>query len=100
MKTFARLALLVVLISAMPAPTARAWPFKSKLTRENYEKIHNGMTKAQVEEILGMPKQMKSEAEIQGIGKLESWIYWHRRTMVMIGFTNGYVSDESWTEGW
>jgi len=99
MKTFARLALLVVLISAMPAPTARAWPFKSKLTRENYEKIHNGMTKAQVEEILGMPK-MKSEAEIQGIGKLESWIYWHRRTMVMIGFTNGYVSDESWTEGW
>ena len=84
----------------MPAPTARAWPFKSKLTRQNYEKIHNGMTKAQVEEILGMPKQMKSEAEIQGIGKLESWIYWHRRTMVMIGFTNGYVSDESWTEGW
>ena len=100
MKTFARLALLVVLISAMPAPTARAWPFQSKLTRENYEKIHNGMTKAQVEKILGTPKQMKSEAEIQGIGKLESWMYWHRRTMVIVGFTNGYVSDESWTEGW
>ena len=58
------------------------------------------MTKAQVEEILGTPKQMKSEAEIQDIGKLESWIYWHRHTMVIIGFTNGYVSDKSWTEGW
>ena len=38
------------------------------------------MTKAQVEEILGRPKQMKSEADIQGIGKIESWIYWRRRT--------------------
>ena len=84
----------------MLAPAAHAWPFKSKLTRQNYKKIHNGMTKAQVEKILGTPKQMKSEAEIQGIGKLESWIYWRRRAMVMIGFTNGYVSDESWTEGW
>jgi hypothetical protein len=102
MKTLAHLALLVVLISAVPAPAAHAlpWPPKSKLTRQNYEKIHNGMTKEQVEEILGRPKQMKSEAEVQGIGKLESWIYWRRRTMVVIGFTNGYVSDESWTEGW
>ena len=100
MKTLARLALLVVLIPAMPAPAAHAWPFKSKLTRQNNEKIHNGMTKAQVEEILGMPKQVKSEAEIEDIGQLESWIYWRRRAMVLIEFTNGYVSDESWTEGW
>jgi hypothetical protein len=102
MKTLARFALLVVLISAVPAPAAHAWPwhFESKLTRQNYERIHNGMTKEQVEVILGRPKQMKSEAEVQGIGKLESWIYWRRRTMVVIGFTNGYVSDESWTEGW
>jgi hypothetical protein len=102
MKTLVSLASLVVLISAMPVPAVHAWPWpsKSKLTRQNYERIHNGMTKEQVEAILGMPKQMKSEADVQGIGKLESWIYWHHRTMVVIGFTNGYVSDESWTEGW
>ena len=56
MKTFARLALLLVLILAMPGPAARAWPFKSKVTRQNYERIHNGMTETQVEEILGKPK--------------------------------------------
>src|SRR5262249_48849413 len=55
MKTLARLALLVVLILATPAPAARAWPFQSKVTRENYEKGHNAMTKAQVEEILRSP---------------------------------------------
>src|SRR5713101_7504969 len=99
MQTIARLALLVALFAAMPAPLAQAWSLKSKVTKENYEKIHNGMTKDQVQEILGKPNNMKSEMEIQGMGKLESWIYWHRGTMVMIGFTNGYVSDKSWTEG-
>jgi hypothetical protein len=99
MKTLARLALLIALILAMPAPGARAWPFKSKVTRENYEKIHNGMTKAQVEEILGKPTEMKSEMGLQDLGEFESWIYWHRGTMVMIGFSNGYVSDKSWTQG-
>jgi hypothetical protein len=99
MKILARLAVLVVLIATLPAPTAHAGLFKSKVTKENYDKIHNGMTKAQVEEILGKPNQMKSEMEIQGLGKLESWIYWHRGTMVMIGFSNGFVSDKSWTEG-
>jgi len=98
-KILARLALLVVLILAMPAPVARAWPFNSKVTRENYEKIHNGMTKAQVEEILGKPNEMKTETGIQGLGEFESWIYWHGGTMVMIGFSKGYVSDKSWTEG-
>jgi SmpA / OmlA family len=99
MKTLARLALLIALILAMPAPGARAWPFKSKVTRENYEKIHNGMTKAQVEEILGKPTEMKSEMGLQDLGEFETWIYWHRGTMVMIGFSNGYVSDKSWTQG-
>ena len=99
MKTLARFALLVVLILAIPAPAARAWPFKSKVTRENYEKIHNGMTKTQVETILGKPTEMKSEMGLQDLGEFESWIYWHRGIMVMIGFSNGYVSDKSWTQG-
>ena len=98
MRTFARLAVLIVLLLAMPAPAARAWPFKSKLTREKYEKIHNGMTKAQVQEILGKPAEMKSEVGLQDLGEFDSWIYWHRSTMVMIGFSNGYVSDKSWTQ--
>jgi hypothetical protein len=99
MKIFARLALLILLILAMPTPAAHARPFKSKVTRENYEKIHNGMTKAQVEEILGKPTEMKSEMGLQDLGEFESWIYWHRGTMVMIGFSNGYVSEKSWTQG-
>ena len=99
MKTLARLTLLILLILAMPAPAGHAWPFKSKVTRENYEKIHNGMTKAQVKEILGKPNEMKSEMGLQDLGEFESWIYWHRGAAVMIGFSNGYVSEKSWTQG-
>jgi hypothetical protein len=99
MKTLARLALLIVLSLAVPATTTQAWPFKSKVTRENYERVHNGMTKAQVEQILGKPTEMKSEMGLQDLGEFDSWIYWHRGTMVMIGFSNGYVSDKSWTQG-
>ena len=61
MKTLARFALLIVLILVMPVPAAPALPFKSKVTRQNYEKIHKGMTKAQVKKILGKPTEMKSE---------------------------------------
>ena len=99
MKALTRLALLILLILAMPAPAAHAWPFKSNVTRENYEKIRNGMTKAQVEKILGKPTEMKSEIGLQDLGEFESWIYWHRGTMVMIGFSNGHVSEKSWTQG-
>ena len=99
MKTLARLALLIVFILAIPAPAAHAWPFGSKVTRQNYERIHNGMTKAQVEQILGKPTEMKSEKGLQDLGEVETWIYWRRETMVMIGFSNGYVFDKSWTKG-
>ena len=99
MTTVARLALLIVLILVMPVPAAPALPFKSKVTRQNYERIHNGMTKAQVEKILGKPAEMKNEMGLQDLGEFDSWIYWHGEIMVMIGFTNGYVSDKSWTQG-
>jgi hypothetical protein len=98
MKTLTRLTLLIVLSLAVPAPTMRAWPFKSKVTRENYERVHNGMTKAQVQQILGNPAEMKSEMGLQDLGEFDSWVYWHRGTMVMIDFSNGYVSDKSWTQ--
>jgi hypothetical protein len=100
MKTIARLALLVVLMTAIPAPMAQAaWPFKSKVTRENYDKIHNGMSKDEVEAILGKPNTMKSEMEMQGLGKIESWVYMHKGIMIMVGFTSGRVSDKTWSEG-
>ena len=99
MKTLARLALLIVLILVMPVHAAPALPFKSKVTRQNYEKIHNGMTKAQVEKILGKPAEMKNEMGLQDLGEFDSWIYWRGEIMVMIGFSNGYVSDKSWTQG-
>ncbi len=99
MTTVARLALLIVLILVTSVPAAPALPFKSKLTRANYEKIHNGMTKAQVEKILGKPAEMKNEMGLQDLGEFDSWIYWHGGIMVMIGFSNGYVSDKSWTQG-
>jgi hypothetical protein len=99
MKTLARLALLIALILVMPVHAAPALPFKSKVTRQNYERIHNGMTKAQVEKILGKPAEMKNEMGLQDLGEFDSWIYWRGETMVMIGFSNGYVSDKSWTQG-
>jgi len=98
MKILPRFALLIALILAIPAPTAQAWPFKSKVTRANYEKVHNGMTKAQVQQILGKPSEMKSEKGLQDLGEFDSWVYWHRGAMVMIDFSNGYVSDKSWTQ--
>ena len=99
MKTLVRLALLMVLILMMPVHAAPALPFKSRVTRANYEKIHNGMSKAQVEKILGRPAEIKNEVGLQDLGEFDSWIYWHAETMVMIGFSNGYVSDKSWTKG-
>ena len=99
MKTLARFALLIVLILVMPVPAAPALPFKSKVTRQNYEKIHKGMTKAQVKKILGKPTEMKSETGLQDLGEFDSWIYWHGAIMVMICFSNGYVSDKSWIQG-
>jgi hypothetical protein len=99
MKILARLALLIVFILVVPVHAAPALPFKSKVTRQNYERIHNGMSKSQVEKILGKPAQMKNEMGLQDLGEFDSWIYWHGETMVMIGFSNGYVSDKSWTQG-
>jgi hypothetical protein len=99
MKTLARLALLIALILVMPVHAAPTLPFKSKVTRQNYERIHNGMTKAQVEKILGKPSEMKSEMGLQDLGEFDSWIYWHGGIVVMVAFSNGYVSDKSWTQG-
>src|SRR6266513_1401693 len=99
MKTLARLAPLIVLILVILVPAAPALPFKSKVTRQNYERIHHGMTKAQVEKILGRPAEMKNEVGLQDLGEFDSWIYWHGEIMVMIGFSNGYVSEKSWTKG-
>src|SRR5215471_243004 len=99
MKTLARLSLLIVLVLVTPVPAAPALPFKSKVTRQNYERVHNGMTKAQVERILGKPAEMKNEMGLQDLGEFDSWIYWHGEIMVMVAFSNGYVSDKSWTQG-
>ena len=99
MKTLARFVLLIVLILGTSVPAVPALPFKSKVTRQNYERIHHGMTKAQVEKILGRPAEMKNEVGLQDLGEFDSWIYWHGQIMVMIGFSNGYVSDKSWTQG-
>jgi hypothetical protein len=98
MKTLARLTLLLIVSLSVAAPTPGAWPFKSKVTRANFEKIHNGMTKIQVQQILGKPNEMKSERGLQDLGEFDSWVYWHRGAMVMIDFSNGYVSDKSWTQ--
>ena len=57
MTTVARLALLIVLILVMPVPAAPTLPFKSKVTRQNYERIHNGMTKPRWKRFSeGLPK--------------------------------------------
>ena len=72
---------------------------KKVVTKENYDKINNGMTEEEVEAILGKPKS-KSENEIQGIGKtvLKHYQEGFSLTAIDVYFTNGKVTAKNWTE--
>jgi uncharacterized membrane protein len=72
-----------------------------KFSKENYNKIKNGMTQAQVKEILGDPDST-SESEIPGFGKTDMWHFQDTSIMTNtieaceIYFQNGKVNMKNW----
>jgi outer membrane protein assembly factor BamE (lipoprotein component of BamABCDE complex) len=68
-------------------------PFSgSKLTLENYNKITTGMSKAQVEKILGPPTT--SETKDMIIFKKTIWRYEDGKNFAMITFKNDEVDSK------
>ncbi|MBO4815901.1 MAG: DUF3862 domain-containing protein [Clostridia bacterium] len=72
---------------------------KSAVTKENYDKIKEGMTEQEVKEILGEPSSV-SENEISGLGKTELKHYQEAFSLKAIDvyFNNGKVSMKNWTD--
>ncbi len=72
-----------------------------KFSKENYNKIKNGMTQAQVKEILGDPDST-SESEMPGFGKTDMWHFQDTSIMTNtieaceIYFQNGKVNMKNW----
>ncbi len=71
-----RLLLLAVVAVAMTLAGGvwLLWP-RSAITWENYERIHNGMTRGEVETILGWPAHDESNGRI-GTGPLPGAVVW------------------------
>ncbi len=69
----------------------------TRVTRENYEKIKEGMDKSKVSEILGKPASI-SETTISGLGKTEVWHYQLGMKAIMVTIRNGKVSSKTWTQ--
>ena len=71
----------------------------SVVTKENYEKIKNGMSEADVQSILGEPQSI-SENEISGFGKTVLKHYQEGFTLkgIDVYFSNGKVYMKNWTE--
>ena len=74
-----------------------------KLSKENYSKIKNGMTQAQVKEILGEPLST-TESEMPGLGKSDMWHFQDTSLLSSsieacdVFFTNGKVTMKNWTK--
>jgi outer membrane protein assembly factor BamE (lipoprotein component of BamABCDE complex) len=64
----------------------------SKLTLDNYNLITNGMSKAQVEKILGPPTTMETKDMV--IFKKTTWRYEDGKNFAMITFKNDEVDSK------
>ena len=90
--------LMLVLSVAVVTPALAS----DKVTKENYERIENGMTKEQVKEILGEPDTKVEQAPIMGM-KMDMWS-WHdirlfgKTRGIDVIFTNERVSSKTWIE--
>lgn len=71
----------------------------SVVTKENYDKIKEGMTEQEVKNILGEPISV-SENEISGFGKTVLKHYQEEFSLKAIDvyFSNGKVSMKNWTD--
>jgi hypothetical protein len=69
----------------------------TRVSRENYDKISNGMTTEQVLEIMGKADSV-SESDTPGVGKMEMWHYQLGNKAIDIFIFNGTVDSKNWTE--
>lgn len=71
----------------------------SKITKENYDKIKNGMSKSEVISIIGEPESV-SENETPGLGTMELCHFQEGINLKAIDvyFLNGVVYMKNWTE--
>lgn len=71
----------------------------SVVTKENYDKIKEGMTEQEVKNILGEPISV-SENEISGFGKtvLKHYQEGFSLKAIDVYFSNGKVSMKNWTD--
>ena len=67
-------------------------PFGSKLTLANYNKITTGMSKAQVQEILGKPTKVETKDMV--IFKKTTYRYEDGKNFAMITFKNDEVDGK------
>jgi outer membrane protein assembly factor BamE (lipoprotein component of BamABCDE complex) len=87
-----RILLAIVVLAAALAGCNRNPLSGSKLTLDNYNKITTGMTKAQVEEILGSPTSIETKDML--IFKKTIWRYEDGKNFAMITFKNDEVDGK------
>jgi outer membrane protein assembly factor BamE (lipoprotein component of BamABCDE complex) len=92
MKMRARILFAIVVIAAALASCNRNPLSGSKLTLDNYNKITTGMTKAQVEQILGPPTSIETKDML--IFKKTIWRYEDGKKFAMITFKNDEVDGK------
>ncbi|HEY2103177.1 MAG TPA: outer membrane protein assembly factor BamE [Chthoniobacterales bacterium] len=91
-KMHMRILLAIVVLAAALAGCNRNPLSGSKLTLDNYNKITTGMTKAQVEEILGSPTSIETKDML--IFKKTIWRYEDGKNFAMITFKNDEVDGK------
>jgi hypothetical protein len=69
----------------------------TRVTKENYDKISQGMTSEQVVEIMGKADSV-SESEASGLGKMEMWHYQLGNKAIDVFILDGKVESKNWTE--
>lgn len=92
MKMHTRILFVIVVIATALAACNRNPLSGSKLTLDNYNKITTGMTKAQVEQILGPPTSIETKDML--IFKKTIWRYEDGKKFAMITFKNDEVDGK------
>lgn len=96
------LGIIVVIIVIAIATSGGTTPTSSnnsgtKITKENYEKISNGMTKDEVFAIIGNDATT-SESETPGVGKME--LYHYQETLSTKAITITFLDEKVYSKNW
>jgi hypothetical protein len=77
-------------------PRSNAWA-QSRMTRENFDRITNGMTESEVTAILGKPyERWHSTATKQGPTTIMMWIMYEPDLTIKVTFRRGKVAGKNW----